>query len=156
LKSDDFNPSRLACLYYFGELQYWKLPGVAVDALVNGYDGAALRKLAGLKGAVESELPVGEIDSAFREMGVAAPISKAEAALILATEAVKSVMTDDGNVFDLATHIRIHLCGLESPVPELRRIAELSAEARRAPLQRWSKLEKDLRAAMSSFLASRS
>jgi hypothetical protein len=40
-------------------------------------------------------------------------------------------------------------------VPELRRIAELSVEARRAPQHRWSTLEKDLRAAMSSFLASR-
>jgi hypothetical protein len=78
---------------------------------VSGYDGAALRKLAGLDDVVENDLPAGEIDSAFREMGVAAPISKAEAALILATEAVKSVITGDGNVFDVATHIRIHLCG---------------------------------------------
>jgi hypothetical protein len=155
LKTDNFNPSRLACLYYFGDLQYWKLPGVAVDALVNGYDAAALRKVAGLKGVVESELPVGEIDSAFQEMGVAAPISKADAALFLATEAVKSVMAGDGNVFDVSTHIRIHLCGSENSMPELRRIVELSAEARRAPRHRWSTLEKDLRAAMSSFLASR-
>jgi hypothetical protein len=31
---------------------------------------------------VRSDLPVGEIDSAFQGMGVAAPISKAEAALM--------------------------------------------------------------------------
>jgi len=92
LKTGDFNPSRLASLYYFGDLQYWKFPRLATDALINGYDGAALRKLAGLKGLkdiVESDLPSGAIDSAFREMGVAAPIPKAEAALALATEAVR-------------------------------------------------------------------
>jgi hypothetical protein len=64
-------------------------------------------------------------------------------------------MAGDGNVFDVSTHIRIHLCGSENSMPELRRIVELSAEARRAPRHRWSTLEKDLRAAMSSFLASR-
>jgi hypothetical protein len=57
LKTDDFNPSRLAGLYYFGDLQYWKHPRIAVDALVNGYDGAALRKLAGLHDVVEMDLP---------------------------------------------------------------------------------------------------
>ena len=88
-------------------------------------------------------------------MGVAAPISKAEATLILATEAIKSVIDGDGNVFDVAAHIRIHLCGLENPVPELRRIVELSVEASHAPRRRWNSLEKDLRAAMSSFLSGR-
>jgi hypothetical protein len=155
LKTDDFNPCRLAALYYFGDLQYWKLPRVAVDALVNGYDGAALRRVAGLNDVVESDVPVEEIDSAFQEMGVAAPISKADATLILATEAVKGVIGGDGNVFDVATHIRIHLCGFENPMAELRRIVELSAEATHAPRDRWIALEKDLRAAMSSFLSSR-
>lgn len=88
-------------------------------------------------------------------MGVAAPIPKAEATLILATEAVKRVIDGDGNVFDVATHIRIHLCGFENPVPELRRIVELSAEATHASRFRWNALEEDLRGAMSSFLSSR-
>jgi hypothetical protein len=155
LKPGDFNPSKLATLYYFGDLQYWNLPGLASDALVNGYDGVALRKLAGLKDIVESDLPSGAIDSAFREMGVAAPIPKREAALILATEAVKGAIDGDGNVFDVATHIRIHLCGLENSMPELSRIVELSVEATHAPRYRWNALEEDLRAAMSSFLSSR-
>jgi hypothetical protein len=155
LKTGDSNPSRLATLYYFGDLQYWKIPGLATDALINGYDGATLRKLAGLKDIVESDLPSGTIDSAFREMGVAAPIPKAEAALTLATEAVRRVIDGDGNVFDVATHIQIHLCGLESSMPQLRRIAELSVEAEHAPRYRWNALEEDLRAAMSSFLSIR-
>jgi hypothetical protein len=152
LKTDDFNPSRLAALYYVGDLQYWKIPGVAVDALVNGYDGAALRGLAGLNDVVESDLPVGEIDSAFQEMGIAAPISKEDATLILATEAVKDVIAGDGNVFDVATHIQIHLCGSENSIPELRRIVELSVQATHAPRYKWNALEGDLRVAMSSFL----
>jgi hypothetical protein len=152
LKTDNFNPSRLAALYYFCDLQYWKLSGVAVDALVNGFDGAALRRLAGLNDVVESDLPVGEIGSAFQEMGVAAPISEEDATLILATEAVKDVIAGDGNVFDVATHIRIHLCGSENSIPELRRIVELSVQATRAPLYKWNALEDDLRVAMYSFL----
>ena len=159
MKTGDFNPFKFATLYYFGDLQYWKLPEVAIDALVNGYDGVALRKLAGLKGRkdiAEGDLRGVTIDSAFQEMGVAAPIPKAEAALILATEAVKGAIDGGGNVFDVATHIRIHLCGFENSMPELNRIVELSVEATHAPRFKWSALEEELRAAMSSFLSSRS
>jgi hypothetical protein len=159
LKTGDFNPSKLATLYYFGDLQYWKLPELAVDALANGYDGVALRKLAGLTGRKdidESDLPSGAIDSAFQELGVAAPIPKAEAALILATEAVEGAIDGDGNVFDAATHIRIHLRGFENSMPELSQIVELSVEATHAPRYRWNALEEDLRTAMSSFLSRRS
>jgi hypothetical protein len=159
LKTGDFNPFKLATLYYFGDLQYWKLPELAIDALVNGYDGVALRKLAGLKGRkdiAEGNMPGETIDLAFQEMGVAAPIPKAEAALILATEAVKDAIDGGGNVFDVATHIRIHLCGFENSMPELSRIVELSVEATHAPRFKWNALEEDLRAAMSSFLSSRS
>ena len=84
------------------------------------------------------------------------PIPKAEAALILATEAVKGAIDGGGNVFDVATHIRIHLCGFEDSIPELNRIFELSVEATHAPRYRWNALEEDLRAAMSSLLSSRS
>jgi hypothetical protein len=38
------DPYRIAVLYYFGELQYWKLPGIAADALEKGHDGPALRR----------------------------------------------------------------------------------------------------------------
>jgi hypothetical protein len=85
-------------------------------------------------------------------MGVAAPLSKEDATLVLATEAVKDVMAGEGNVIDVATHIRIHLCGSENSIPELRRIVELSVQARHAPRYKWNALEDDLRVAMSSFL----
>jgi len=155
LNTGDFNPARLAALYYFGDLQYWKLPGIAANALVNGYDGVALRKLAGLNDVVQSDLPLRDIDSAFQEMGVAAPIPKSEAALILATEAVKGAIDGDENVCDVATHIRIHLCGFENSMPELSRIFALSVEATHAPRYRWNALEEGLRAAISSFLSGR-
>src|SRR5689334_21380076 len=47
------NAYRLAVLYYFGELSYWKLPKIAQDALEQGYDGPSLRRLAGLINPVE-------------------------------------------------------------------------------------------------------
>jgi hypothetical protein len=72
---------QIAVEYYFGDLQYWKLPKVALEALEEGYDGAALRRLAGLANRNANEIREGdvkadEVDSAFREMGVDAPISK--------------------------------------------------------------------------------
>ena len=115
----------------------------------------ALRKLAGLHNVVESDPLCEEIDSAFQEMGLLAPISKTEAALILATEAAKTIVDGGGSVFDVATHIRIHLCGRENSIPELRRIVELSSQAEHAPRRRWEALEEDLRAALSLFLSGR-
>jgi hypothetical protein len=156
-----FDPGKLAILYYFGDLQYWKLPSLAVEALVNGYDGPALRKLAGLsistqpaKALVRGDLASEEIDSAFREMGVAAPLSQREAGLSLATEAARRAIDGDGSVFDEATHIRIHILW-EQSIPELLQIAELSLQAKSAPRSQWAAIEEELRVAMSSFLSSR-
>ncbi|UWZ83809.1 hypothetical protein [Occallatibacter riparius] len=78
------DPKKLAVEYYFGDLQYWKLPAIAADALEEGYDGPALRSLGGLASLSTGEIRAedvqpGEIDSAFREMGVDAPISKQRA-----------------------------------------------------------------------------
>jgi hypothetical protein len=64
------NPRKLAVLYYFGDLAYWKLPEIAGEALVGGFDGVALRKLAGLTNVVESDLIPTDIDAAFKEMGI--------------------------------------------------------------------------------------
>lgn len=79
-----FDPAKLAVEYYFGDLQYWKLPQIAADALQLGYDGPTLRRLAGLANRIGSEIRAddvraNEIDSAFREMDVNAPITKDKA-----------------------------------------------------------------------------
>jgi hypothetical protein len=29
----NFDPNAIAIQYYFGDLQYWKLPGICIDAL---------------------------------------------------------------------------------------------------------------------------
>jgi hypothetical protein len=80
--AEHLNPKRIAIEYYFGDLQYWKLPKIAVTALELGYDGRALRVLAGLSNPTFAEINPSEIDSAFREMGVDAPISKQDAMAI--------------------------------------------------------------------------
>jgi hypothetical protein len=150
-----FDPNKLAVLYYFGELGYWQLPAVFADALEHGFDGRALRRLAGLVKPVESDIRPAEIDSAFREMGVAAPVPKDEARLTLATEAVRRAISGESNVFDEATHIRIYICDLNHAPPELRPIVALSAEAKRAPRRKWKQLEQALRDAMADFLSNR-
>lgn len=146
------DPYRLAVRYYFGELGYWELPKIAQDALEQGYDGPSLRRLAGLTSPVASDISREEIDAAFKEMGVAAPMARDRTRLVLAAESASQALHGQFNVFDAATHIRIYLCGLEEPPPELRRIVSLSEQARHAPQTTWENLEAELRDAMADFL----
>ena len=90
-----FDPKALAVQYYFGDLQYWKLPGVCIEALEHGFDGRALRRLSGLVNPVQRDIRQEEIDAAFREMGVNAPIPKNEARLFLATDAAKRALAGE-------------------------------------------------------------
>jgi hypothetical protein len=155
MESVRFDPQKLAVLYYFGGLSYWQLPAISMDALERGFDGPALRRLAGLIKPVESDIRPEMIASAFREMGVAAPIPKDEARLTLAVEAARRAISGESNVFDEATHIRIYICDLNHTPSELRPIVALSAEAKRAPRRKWKQLEQALRDAMADFLSSR-
>jgi hypothetical protein len=150
-----FDPKDIAIHYYFGDLQYWKMPGIAADALELGYDGPALRILAGLMNPTEGDIRQEKIDAAFREMGVAAPISKEQARMNLARQSAVKAIHGDSNVFDQATYIRIRLCGLKEPPEELNRIVSLSKEARNAPRGRWEQLEAELSEAFSEFLANK-
>jgi hypothetical protein len=149
------DPHKLAVLYYFGDLSYWQLPPIAADALELGFDGPALRRLAGLVNPVASDIRPEQIDSAFREMGVTAPIAKDVAQLALASEAAKRATSGESNVFNEATHIRIHVCELHDPPSELQRIVVLSEESEHAPRGKWEELEKDLRDAFADFLRNR-
>jgi hypothetical protein len=148
------DPYRIAVLYYFGELGYWKLPRIAADALEQGYDGPALRRLAGLRDPVESDIPREEIDSAFREMGVAAPLPERETQLFLAAEAASRALDGNWNVFDAATHIRIYICHFDKSPRELERIVSLSERIKHGSNLTWKKFESELRDAMSDFLRS--
>jgi len=151
----NFDPNALAVQYYFGDLQYWKLPGICIEALEHGFDGRALRRLSGLLNPVESDIRKKEIDSAFCEMGVKAPIPKDEARLVLATDAVRRALAGGSNVFNEATHIRIHICELHDPPTELQPIVALSEKSEHAPSRQWKALEKQLRDAMTQFLNTR-
>jgi hypothetical protein len=150
------DPNRIAVEYYFGDLQYWKLPRLAADALEDGHDGPALRRLAGLANRMgsnikEEDVPALEIDSAFREMGVDAPLAKDKARLTLAVESAQRALDGQSNVFDEATHIRIHLCGLSDPPQSLSRIVNLSKEARNAPRPQWNRIEAELQTAFTDL-----
>ena len=146
-------PRQLAKEYYFGDLQYWKLPKIAADALEEGHDGPALRILAGLTVVVEAEMDFRQIDAAFREMGVAdAPITRDQARLFLTARLAEGVRTGTWNAFDAAAHLRIHLCSLEDPPNELQELWTLAQEARNAPRRRWNDLETMLHQAFSDFL----
>jgi len=100
-----FDPQAIAIRYYFGDLNYWQLPAICVEALERGFDGKALRIIAGLVNPTARDIRQEEINSAFSDMGVNAPIPKEEARLALATEAARRALSGESNVFHEATHI---------------------------------------------------
>jgi len=103
----------------------------------------------------QTDIRADEIDLAFREMGVSAPIPKNEARLELASNAVRRALSRETNMFDEATHIRIHLCHWDEVPVALKAIVDLSAEAEHAPEQKWDDFEQRLRVAMLNFLDGR-
>jgi hypothetical protein len=150
-----FEPTRVAARWYFGELMHEDLPAIAIEALEHGYDGPMLRRLAGLTRPTSRDIRVEEIDGAFREMGIAAPSPDARSATTLAVETARAVASGLQNPFDAAAHIRIGICRFKAEPPELERIVRLSEKAEHAPRLLWSKLERDIRDALSDFLVSR-
>jgi hypothetical protein len=43
-----FDPQAIAVEYYFGDLSSWQLPAICIQVLEHGFDGRALRIIAGL------------------------------------------------------------------------------------------------------------
>lgn len=151
------DPKQIAVEYYFGDLQYWKLPQIAANALEEGYDGPALRNLAGMANRRRSDLRADdvseiEIDSVFREMGIDAPITRDKAQLILAIQSAERALNGASNAFDEATYVRIHLCRLSDPPEVLSSIANLSEEAMNAPRSQWNRIEGALQNAFAALL----
>ncbi len=150
----DFDPQALAVQYYSGDLGYWQIPALCIEALEHGFDGRFLRRLSGLVNPAASDIRQEEIDSAFREIGVAAPIPTEVARLSLARDAAKRALAGETNVFNEATHIRIHICNGHDAPPQLQAIVDLSEQSEHAPRWKWQQLEEQLRAAMTQFLSS--
>lgn len=71
-------------LYYLGDLQYREIPAIFVEALEHGFDRYALRRLPQMVNPVKRDIRPQEIDLAFCEIGVNAPIPKDGARLVAA------------------------------------------------------------------------
>jgi len=147
-----FDPQMIAARWYFGEFMHEDLPRIAAEALEHEYDGPMLRRLAGLIKPTSSDIPVREIDGAFRELGIRAPLSKQEAQIILAAETAQAVLSGAQDPYDAATHIRIYICGFEAQPPELATIVKLSEQCERG-LASAGDLQAQIRAALADFLA---
>lgn len=150
-----FDPKLIAARWYFGELMHDDLPSIAGDALEHENDGPMLRRLAGLIKPTSRDVSVQEVDEAFCEMGIAAPLSMRDAQLILATETARAACSGLQDPFDAATHIRIYICGLKEDPPELATIVRLSEKAKHSPRFLWEGLKKEIQTALAEFLATR-
>jgi hypothetical protein len=140
-----FDPARNAVRWYFRELSHEDLPAICIEALEHGYDGPMLRRLAGLVKPTSRDIAERQIEGAFHEMGIAAPISERECQLFLATETARAAAAGTQNPFDAATHIRIGICHFKPEPSELAEIVRLSEESERAPRWEWGRLEKKIR-----------
>jgi hypothetical protein len=140
-----FDPARNAVCWYFGKLCHEDLPSICINALEHGYDGPMLRRLAGLVKPTSRDIGERQIEGAFREMGIAAPISERECQLYLATETARAAAAGLQNPFDAATHIRIGICNFKAEPAELAEIVRLSEESKRAPRWDWGRLENRIR-----------
>jgi hypothetical protein len=81
-------------LWQIGKLSAEKLPDVAIQALRRGFDGSALRELAGLQKPTKQD--IGDLfDRALKEVECL-PISKREASLIVAKNIAQEII--NGNI----------------------------------------------------------
>ena len=146
-----FDPVRMGVRWYFGELLHEDLPSICIDALENGYDGPMLRRLAGLAKPTSRDLTEAQVERAFHEMGVAAPVSERDCQLFLATETAQAAVAGTQNPFDAATRIRIGICKFKPEPAELAEIVRLSEESEHAPRWDWGRLEKRMTRALETL-----
>ena len=140
-----FDPVRYAVRWYFRELSHEDLPAICIEGLEHGYDGPMLRRLAGLVKPTSRDVTDVQVARAFREMGIAAPVSERDCQLFLAIETAQAAAAGTQNPFDAATHIRIGICNFKPEPAELAEIVRLSEESEHAPRWNWGQLEKGLR-----------
>jgi hypothetical protein len=140
-----FDPARHAVRWYFRELSHEDLPAICIEALEHGYDGPMLRRLCGLVKPTSRDLTDVQIERAFHEMGIAAPISERDCQLFLAVDTARAAAAGLQNPFDAATHIRIGICNFKTQPAELAEIVRLSEESELAPRGDWGRLEERIR-----------
>jgi len=76
------DPNLIAAEWYLGGMNSERLPEVACEAIEHGYDGNNLVQLAALVKPTKRDVE-GLVDGALRELGVTAPLSTDEAALLI-------------------------------------------------------------------------
>jgi len=146
-----FDPAKVAVRWYFGELLHEDLPEICINALEHGHDGPMLRRLAGLAKPTSRDLTETQVERAFHEMGIAAPVSERDCQLFLATETAQAAVAEIQNPFDAATHIRIGICHFKPEPAELSEIVRLSEESEHAPRWDWGRLEEKIRRALETL-----
>jgi len=146
-----FDPERAAVRWYFRESAHEALPEICIEALEHGYDGPILRRLAGLVKPTSRDIAETQIDGAFREMGVRAPVSERDCQLYLALETAQAAVAGIVNPFNAATHVRIYICRLKQEPTELSELVRLSEESEHAPRWKWGRLEKKIRLALENL-----
>ena len=81
----------IAARWYVEELSGEEMPGLACQALEQGFDGRNLRCLAGLSGPARRDVaPI--VDGALQELGVQTPITKRDAALWMARRVAAQII----------------------------------------------------------------
>src|ERR1700761_6715838 len=95
---------RVAAEWYLGLYPPEKMPALAVWALEQGFDGKALRELAGLATATR-KYEQGLIEKALHELGTEPPPDAMTAGLKLTIPICEEIVSGTTNPYDGASHI---------------------------------------------------
>ena len=112
-----FDPRSTAAGWYLGDLNPEDLVAFACEALEQGHDGKILRRLAGLQNPLKRDVdPI--VDTALRELGVAVPLSKEEAAVWTLSTVKEEAGSGDMTAVNLIGKMLLALPELEQPYLE--------------------------------------
>jgi hypothetical protein len=111
------DPHLTAAEWYLGGFDSERLPEIAREAIEHGWDGKNLAQLAALVKPTKRDVE-GLVDGALRELGVAAPLSRDEAALWILGSVKTSAGSPDITALNLVGKLLTALPELEKPYLE--------------------------------------
>jgi hypothetical protein len=98
------NPELIAARWYFGDLKPEEWPAIAAGFLERGMDGQYLKSLAERKSPTRADIEE-TVTGALAEIGVAGPMSRNDAGLMLAREEAKSMLRDRKPPHEIASRL---------------------------------------------------
>jgi hypothetical protein len=112
-----FSPRLIQARWTLGKLASEDMPGLAQDALTSGYDGPAIRRLAGLLNPVKTDVEP-QLSGFFGELGQPENLSQEQAAIVLACFVADAIVEGRETPYEGARCIWWEIANSVVPVPD--------------------------------------